>query len=113
MPKKMPIKMPKKTDEPTIEDWEPAEAPGPGHNSEIGGVAGDQLLGYIERIERLEEDKAGIQADIKEVLNEAKAAGFSTKVMRQIISLRKMDPEDRDEHLHLVSTYLQAVGIEW
>lgn len=60
---------------------------------DVGGVAGQRLKSFIERIERLEEEKAGIADDIKDVYAEAKGVGFDTKTMRKIISLRKLDHE--------------------
>lgn len=75
------------------------------------GIAADQLKSFIERIERLEEEKAGLAADIREVYAEAKSAGFDTKVMRQLIRLRKMDREDRQEQEALLDLYRNAVGV--
>ena len=74
-------------------------------------VARDQLRSIVERIERLEEDKATIAVDIKEVYAEAKAFGYDTKIMRQVIRLRKMDPADRNEQEELLETYLNALGL--
>jgi len=74
-----------------------------------GGVAGDALRSFIERIERLEEEKKGIADDIKDVFAEAKAAGFDPKIMRQVIKLRKMDREERQEQEALLDTYLHAI----
>lgn len=70
-----------------------------------------QLNNFIDRIERLEEEKAGLQADIREIYAEAKGVGFDTKVMRQIIKLRKMDPADRQEQSFLLDEYKKLVGI--
>ncbi|MEM1102758.1 MAG: DUF2312 domain-containing protein [Pseudomonadota bacterium] len=75
-----------------------------------GGVAASRLKSFIERIERLEEDKAGVAADIKEVYAEAKGEGYDAKVMRQVIRLRKMDNADRQEQEALLELYLQALG---
>lgn len=80
--------------------------------TDIGGVAADHLRSYIERIERLEEDKAAIAEDIKEVYAEAKGTGFDVKVMRQIVRLRKMDASDRQEQEHMLELYKSALGIE-
>jgi uncharacterized protein (UPF0335 family) len=80
------------------------------HN-QTGGVAADQLRSLIERIERLEEEKAGIANDIKEVFAEAKGNGFDTKTMKQIIRLRKMDQPERDEHEALLDIYKAALGM--
>ncbi|RME66274.1 MAG: DUF2312 domain-containing protein [Alphaproteobacteria bacterium] len=75
----------------------------------VGGVAGDVLRAFIERIERLEEEKKGIADDIKDVYAEAKAAGFEPKVMRQAIKLRKMDRDQRQEQEYLLETYMRAL----
>ena len=77
----------------------------------IGGIAGDQLRQYIERIERLEEEKAGIATDIREAFAEAKGNGFDVKTMRQIIKLRKMDASEADEQEFLLDTYKAALGM--
>ena len=70
-----------------------------------GTIARDQLRTFIERIERLEEEKANLLADIKEVA-EAKAVGFDPKIMRKVVSLRKMDVEKRQEEDFVLDTYL-------
>ena len=75
-----------------------------------GGVAADHLKQLIERIERLEEDKAAVAEDIKEVYAEAKGEGFDTKVMRQIVRLRKMNHADRQEMEAVLQLYLEALG---
>lgn len=77
-----------------------------------GNVAADQLRRFIERIERLEEEKKGIGDDIKDVYLEAKANGYDGKIMRQIIRLRKMQPHDRQEMEAILQTYLAALGME-
>lgn len=77
-----------------------------------GNVAGDQLRLLIERIERLEEEKKGVGDDIRDVYLEGKATGFDTKIMRQIIKLRKMQPHDRAEMEAILQTYLAALGME-
>ena len=74
-------------------------------------TAAKRLRTFIERIERLEEEKAGIAADIKEVFAEAKGTGFDVKVMRQIIKLRKQDVEDRREQEELLDLYKRALGM--
>jgi uncharacterized protein (UPF0335 family) len=76
-----------------------------GHNSQPGGIAADQLTSYIKRIERLEEEKANIQADIKEVYGEAKALGYDVKTMRQVIKRRKIEKDKRDEQDALLHVY--------
>jgi uncharacterized protein (UPF0335 family) len=74
-------------------------------------VAADQLKSIIERIERLEEEKAGIAGDIKDVYAEAKANGFDVKVLRKIIALRKRDHDERSEEEAILELYLQALGM--
>lgn len=77
----------------------------------VGGIAGDILKAYIERIERLEEEKKNLTADIREVYAEAKGNGFEPKIMRRLISLRKMDQSDRQEEEELLDLYRRAVGL--
>ncbi|MBI2254803.1 MAG: DUF2312 domain-containing protein [Proteobacteria bacterium] len=79
--------------------------------ADSGGIAADHLKSFIERIERLEEEKAAIAGDIKEVYAEAKGNGFDTKIMRQIVRLRKMEPNDRQEQEELLDIYMRAVGM--
>ena len=74
--------------------------------------ADDRLRLLIERIERLEEEKKGISDDIKDVYNEAKATGYDAKVMRIIVRLRRMKPDDRREQECVVETYKNALGID-
>jgi uncharacterized protein (UPF0335 family) len=76
-----------------------------------GGVAGERLKSFIERIERLEEEKRALSADIKEVYSEAKGAGFDVKTMREIVKIRRMDEEDLDEREALLDTYMRALGM--
>ena len=76
-----------------------------------GTIARDQLRAFIERIERLEEEKANLLADIREVYAEAKAMGFDPKIMRKVISLRKMDVDKRQEEDFVLDTYLNALGM--
>lgn len=80
--------------------------------SDVGGIAGDQLRSFIERIERLEEEKKGIADDIRDIYAEAKGTGFDTKIMRQIIRLRKLDKSDRAEQEELLELYKAALGME-
>ena len=74
-------------------------------------VAQDQLRAFIERIERLEEEKAAIAGDIKEVYAEAKGNGFDTKVLRSIIKIRKQDHAERMEQESLLELYMSALGM--
>ncbi|MBQ8465740.1 MAG: DUF2312 domain-containing protein [Alphaproteobacteria bacterium] len=78
--------------------------------NEVGGIAADRLKSIIERVERLEEEKKGIQSDIRDVLAEAKSAGFDVKIIRIIIKLRKMNAADRDEQEALTDTYRRALN---
>ncbi len=71
----------------------------------------DRLRLLIERIERLEEEKKGIADDIRDVYAEAKAVGYDAKIMRQIVRLRKMKPDDRSEQDMLLETYKNALGM--
>lgn len=83
--------------------------PGVGDNNV--GHAGDQLKSLIERVERLMEDKAAIQADIGEVFKEAKGVGFDPKIMREIIKERAQDAQERQEYEALMDTYRAALGM--
>lgn len=78
---------------------------------ETGGVAGAQLRSFIERIERLEEEKKTISDDIRDVFAEAKGNGFDTKVMRQVIRIRKKDAAERQEEEAILDLYLHALGM--
>ena len=78
---------------------------------DVGGVAADRLRTFVERIERLEEEKAALVADIREVYAEAKGAGFDVKVLRQVVRLRKVDPSDRQQQEHLLDAYKSALGM--
>lgn len=77
-----------------------------------GNVAAEQLRLFLERIERLEEEKKGIGDDINDVYSEAKANGYDAKIMRQIVRLRKMPAHDRQEMEAILQTYLAALGME-
>ena len=79
--------------------------------AETGGVAAGQLKSLVERIERLEEEKKGIADDIRDVFAEAKAQGFDTKIMRQVIRLRKKDTAERQEEEALLDLYMHALGM--
>jgi uncharacterized protein (UPF0335 family) len=78
---------------------------------DIGGIAGERLKSFVERIERLEEEKRTLGADIKEVYSEAKGSGFDTKIMRQLIRIRRMDRDDLDEQETLLDLYKRALGM--
>jgi uncharacterized protein (UPF0335 family) len=76
-----------------------------------GNVTADQLRLFIERIERLEEEKKGIADDIRDVYAESKSNGYDTKIMRQIVRLRKMNHDDRMEMEAVLDTYKSALGL--
>jgi uncharacterized protein (UPF0335 family) len=75
------------------------------------GFAAGQLRSLVERIERLEEEKAALTSDIREVYSEAKGVGFDTKVMRQVVRMRKLDKADRQEQEAVLDLYLSALGM--
>jgi uncharacterized protein (UPF0335 family) len=75
------------------------------------GVAAEELKQFIERIERLEEEKAGIAEDIKEVFAELKGRGFDAKVTRQLLRIRKQDAAERQEQEAILDLYMQALGM--
>lgn len=77
-----------------------------------GGVSGERLRSFIQRIEKLEEDKAAVGEDLKEVYAEAKGTGFDTKIIRQIVRLRKIEVEKRRENDELLDLYKAAIGME-
>jgi uncharacterized protein (UPF0335 family) len=79
--------------------------------AQVGGIAGEQLRAFIERIERLEEEKKDIQEQIKEVFSEAKGSGFDIRIMRQLLKLRKLRDADRSEQEELLEVYKSAIGM--
>jgi uncharacterized protein (UPF0335 family) len=79
-----------------------------GHNL----VAGDELRLLVERIEKMEEEKKDLAADIKDVYSEGKSRGFDAKIIRQIVRLRSMDPDKRQEERYLVDAYASAIGLD-
>ena len=79
--------------------------------AEPAGVARDQLKSIIERIEKLEEEKQALAEDLKEVYGEAKANGFDTKTLRQIVRIRKQDSAERQEQEALLDLYMHALGM--
>jgi uncharacterized protein (UPF0335 family) len=78
----------------------------------IGGIAAEALRNYIDRIEKLEEEKKALGEDIKQVYSEAKATGFDTKILRKIVSLRRVEDNERKEQEELLDLYKRAVGME-
>lgn len=83
-----------------------------GEAQDVGGVAGARLKSFIERIERLEEEKTAIADDIKDVYAEAKGTGFDSKTIRKVVSLRKLDEEKRREADDMLDLYKSAIGME-
>lgn len=79
--------------------------------SDVHGVARDHLRAFVERIERLEEEKKTIADDIKDVYAEAKANGFDTKALRKIVAIRKQDQNERLEQEAVLDTYMAALGM--
>lgn len=78
----------------------------------VNNHAKEQLKSYVERIERLEEEKAALSGDIKELFDQAKSQGFDTKVLRALIRLRKQDPDDRSQYEAVLVTYMHALGMQ-
>ena len=79
--------------------------------AQVGGIAGEQLRAFIERIERLEEEKKDVQEQIKEVFSEARGVGFDTRIMRQLLRLRRLRDADRSEQEELLEIYKTAIGM--
>ena len=79
--------------------------------ADVGGIAVERLRSVVERIERLEEDKAALAADIREVYAEAKGAGFNTAVLRQVLRLRKMDNAERRQREELLDLYKRVLDL--
>jgi uncharacterized protein (UPF0335 family) len=82
-----------------------------GHNSKAGGVAAAQLRAIIDRIERLEDEKAALAADVRDVLAEAKGNGFDVAAIRAVLKLRKQDVAEREEREAVLGTYMRALGM--
>ncbi len=83
-----------------------------GEGDSASGVSGQRLRSFIQRIEKLEEDKAAVGEDLKEVYAEAKGTGFDVKIIRQIVRLRKVEVEKRREFDELLELYKAAIGME-
>jgi uncharacterized protein (UPF0335 family) len=80
-------------------------------DAKAGGIAADRLRGIVDRIERLEEERKALSADIKDIYGEAKSAGFDVKVLRQLIRLRKQEPAEIEEQETLLDVYRHALGM--
>lgn len=81
-----------------------------GHNSQIGGIAGEALRQYVSRIENLEAEKKALAEDVKDVYQQIKSAGLDGKIIRKIIALRKRDRQEREEEEQIMELYLAALG---
>ena len=79
-------------------------------NTDVGGIAAERLRSIVDRIERLEEEKKALSADIKDVYAEAKSTGFDVKVLRAVIRLRRQKPEEVEENEYLLVLYRRALG---
>ena len=75
------------------------------------GFAKEQLRSFVERVERLEEERAALTADIREIYSEAKGSGFDAKIMRQVVRMRKLDKADFQEQEAMLDLYLSALGM--
>lgn len=80
--------------------------------ADVQGISGERLKQYIERVERLTEEKEGISSNIADLYAEAKSAGFDSKIMKMIVRLRKMASKKRREEEDLLETYKAAIGLE-
>ena len=78
---------------------------------ETGGVAAEELKQFVERVERLEEEKRDVAEQIKEVFAEAKGRGYDTKVMRKVVALRRRTPDDIAEEEAILDLYREALGM--
>jgi uncharacterized protein (UPF0335 family) len=83
----------------------------PENDAKIAGIAADRLRSLVERIERLDEERKALSADIRDVYAEAKSAGFDVKVLRQILRLRKQEPAEVEEQEALLDVYRRALGM--
>ena len=80
-------------------------------NDNVGGIAAAELRQFIERIERLEEEKKGLQDDIKDVFAEMKGRGYEPKIVKKILQLRRQDADERQEEESLLEVYMSALGM--
>ncbi|HET6466907.1 MAG TPA: DUF2312 domain-containing protein [Geminicoccaceae bacterium] len=79
--------------------------------ADTGGVSGEQLRSFIERLERLEDEKRDLQEQIKDVFGEARSEGFDVKIIRELLKIRRMKPHDRSEQEELLEAYKAAIGM--
>ena len=78
----------------------------------VCGIDSARLLSYVERVERLEEEKAALQTDIKEIYAEAKASNFDVKAIKELVKIRKKDEQERQAEEYIVEQYRKALGID-
>lgn len=83
----------------------------PDSDTRPNSIAADRLRSIVERVERLEEERRGLNGDIKDIYAEAKGAGFDPKVLRKLIRLRRLDPEAAEEERSLLDVYARALGM--
>jgi uncharacterized protein (UPF0335 family) len=102
--------MPQRRKQEARDDAPPREAK-MGDNTEAGGIAAERLRSIVDRIERLEEEKRELASDIKDVMQEAKSAGFDTKTVREVLRRRRMDPAEREERDMLRDLYERALEL--
>lgn len=81
------------------------------NTTNYGGLSAEHLKQFIERVERLEQEKQGIAEDIKEVFAEAKSNGFDVKTLKEVIKIRRMDASELEEQEYLLDTYKRALGL--
>jgi uncharacterized protein (UPF0335 family) len=80
--------------------------------TDVGGIAAGKLKSFVERIEKLEEEKRGVAEDIKQVYSESKSEGFDNRIIRKIVALRRKDRQERAEEEELIELYKAALGME-
>lgn len=83
-----------------------------GQETEVGGIAADRLRSIVERFERLEEEVKALREDQKDIMAEAKSAGFDVKVVKRVLAIRRMKPEDRQNQDDLLPLYMRALGMD-
>jgi len=87
------------------------KAPTTKKDDDVHGIAVDRLRSIIERVERLEEEKKALSSDIKDIMAEAKSAGFEPKALRRVLAARRMEAREREELEGLLEVYMRALGM--
>ncbi len=95
-----------------VADFPQAKSSQQDNVQDTGGVSGQRLKAFIERIERLEEEKSALAEDVKDIYAECKGVGFDVKIVRKVIRLRKMETEKRHEEEQLIELYKSAIGLD-